>query len=65
MVRMGENVGGVGNFFALRLASRALQHVLKIKGGDITVCKMAILDKFLKRYQALYDSGRGQIDSKK
>jgi hypothetical protein len=39
--------------------------VLKIKGGNIAVCKAAILDKFLKRYQALYDSGRGQIDSKK
>jgi hypothetical protein len=39
--------------------------VLKIKGGDIAVCKAAILDEFLKRYQALYDSGRGRIDSKK
>ncbi len=39
--------------------------MLKIKGGNIAVCKAAILDKFLKRYQALYDSGRGQIDSKK
>ncbi len=39
--------------------------MLKIKGGNIAVCKAAILDKFLKRYQALYDSGRGWIDSKK
>jgi hypothetical protein len=39
--------------------------VLKIKRGDIAVCKVAILDKFQKRYQALFDSGRGQIDSKK
>jgi hypothetical protein len=39
--------------------------VLKIKRGDIAVCKAAILDQFLKRYQKLYDSGRGQIDSKK
>jgi hypothetical protein len=38
---------------------------LKIKGGNIAVCKVAIVDKFQKRYQALYDSGRGQIDSKK
>jgi hypothetical protein len=36
-----------------------------MKGGDIAVCKVAILDKYLKRYQALYDSGRGWIDSKK
>ncbi len=35
------------------------------QGGDITVCKVAIVDKFLKRYQALYDSGRGWIESKK
>jgi hypothetical protein len=39
--------------------------VLKIKRGNIAVCKVAILDKFQKRYQALYDSGRGRIDSKK
>jgi hypothetical protein len=39
--------------------------VLKIKRGNIAVCKAAILDEFQKRYQALYDSGRGQIDSKK
>ncbi len=39
--------------------------MLKIKGGDIAVCKAAILVKFLKRYQALYDSARGWIDSKK
>jgi hypothetical protein len=36
-----------------------------MKGGNIAVCKAAILDKYLKRYQALYDSGRGRIDSKK
>jgi hypothetical protein len=39
--------------------------VLKIKRGNIAVCKAAILDKFQKRYQALYDSGRGWIDSKR
>jgi hypothetical protein len=31
--------------------------VLKIKRGDIAVCKAAILDKFQRRYQALYDYG--------
>jgi hypothetical protein len=35
-----------------------------MKGGDIAVCKTVILDKYLKRYQALYDSGRGRIHSK-
>jgi hypothetical protein len=39
--------------------------VLKIKSDDIADCKAAILDKFQKRYQALYDSGRGQTDSKR
>ncbi len=39
--------------------------MLKIKEGNIAVCKAAILDQFLKRYQKLYDSGRGWIDSKK
>jgi hypothetical protein len=39
--------------------------VFKIKGGDIAVCKAAILNKFLKKYQALYDSGRERINSKK
>ncbi len=39
--------------------------MLKIKRGNIAVCKAAILDKFQRRYQALFDSGRGRIDSKK
>ncbi len=39
--------------------------MLKIKGGNIDVMKAVILNKSLKRYQALYDSGRGWIDSKK
>ncbi len=39
--------------------------MLKFKGGDIAVCKVAILNKFQKRYQVLFDSGMGQIDSKK
>jgi hypothetical protein len=51
--------------FAPRHASRALQHVLKIKKGDIAVHKVAISDRFQKRYWALYDSGKGQMDSKK
>ncbi len=61
----GWECGWCGKIFAPRRASRALRHVLKIKGGNIAVCKAAILDQFLKRYQKLYDSGRGRIDSKK
>jgi hypothetical protein len=57
--------GWCGKIFAPRHALRALRHVLKIKRGDIAVCKAAILDKFQKRYQALYDSSRGRMDSKK
>ncbi len=38
---------------------------LKIKKADIAVCKAAIPDRYLARYQALYDSGKGQIGSKK
>ncbi len=61
----GWECGWCGKIFAPRHTSRALQHVLKIKRGNIAVCKAAILDKFQKRYQALYDPGRGRIDSKK
>jgi hypothetical protein len=51
--------GWCGKICAPRHASRALWHVLKIKRGDIAVCKVSVLDKFQTRYQALYDSGRG------
>ena len=63
----GWECGWCGNFFAPRHVSLswALQHVLKIKRCNVAVCKAAILDKFLKRYQALYDSSKGRIDSKK
>ncbi len=61
----GWECGWCGKIFAPRHALRALQHGLKIKRGNIAVCKAAILDKFQKRYQALFDSGRGRIDSKK
>jgi hypothetical protein len=54
-----------GKIFSPRHASRALRHVLKIKKADIAVCKAAIPDRYLARYQALYDSGKGQINLKK
>ncbi len=53
-----------GKKFSPRHASRALQHVFK-KKADIAVCKAAIPDRYLARYQVLYDSGKGQIDLKK
>jgi hypothetical protein len=55
----GWECGWCGKNFAPRHASRTLQYVLKIKRGNIAVCKGAILDKFQKRYQALFDSSRG------
>jgi hypothetical protein len=61
----GWECGWCGKIFAPRHASRALQHVLKIKKGNIAVCKAAFPDRFQKRYQALYDSGKGRMDSKK
>ncbi len=57
----GWECGWCGKIFTPRHASRALWHVLKFKRGDFAVCKAAILDKFQKRYQALYDSGRGGL----
>jgi hypothetical protein len=54
-----------GKIFSPRHASRALCHVLKIKKADIAVCKAAIPDRYLARYQGLYDSGKRWIDSKK
>ena len=53
------------NIFAPRHASRALWHVLKIKKGDIAVCKAVITARYLARYKALYDSSQRQMDSKK
>ncbi len=61
----GWECGWCGKIFSPRHASRALQHVLKIKKADIAVCKAAIPDRYLARYQALYDSGKGRINSKK
>ena len=32
-----------------------MRHVLKMKGGDIAICKAVISAKYRDRYQALYD----------
>jgi hypothetical protein len=61
----GWECGCCGKIISPRHASRALRHVLKIKKADIAVCKAAIPDRYLARYQALYDSGKGRINLKK
>ena len=38
-----------GLSFKPRHATRAMRHVLKLKGGDIAICKA------INQYQALYD----------
>ena len=42
-------------FKPTRHATRALRHVLKLKGGDIAICKAVISARYQDRYQALYD----------
>ncbi len=38
---------------------------MKIKNGDIALCKATIPDRYCERYLALLDSGKGWIESKK
>jgi hypothetical protein len=61
----GWECGWCGKIFSPRHASRALQHVLKINKGNIAPCKATIPDRYCKRYLALLDSGKRQIESKK
>ena len=51
-----------GLSFKPRHATRAMRHVLKLKGGDIAICKAGISVSYRDRYQALYDRqvGRGE-----
>ena len=51
--------------FKPRHATRALRHVLKLKGGDIAICKSGIGVSYRDRYQALYDRQTGKCDSKR
>ena len=44
-----------GLSFKPRHATRAMRHVLKLKGGDIAICKAVISARYRDRYQALYD----------
>jgi hypothetical protein len=61
----GWECGWRGKLFVPRHASRALRHLLKIKKGDIAVCKATIPGSHFARYKSLYDSGKGRIKSKK
>ena len=54
-----------GVFFKPRHATRALRHVLKMKGGDIATCKAVITVPHKVRYQALYDSSMERLGTKK
>ena len=54
-----------GLSFKPRHATRAMRHVLKMKGGDIAICKAVISARYRNRYQALYDRQYARIDSKR
>ena len=54
-----------GVSFKPRHATRAMRHVLKMKGGDIAICKAVIIARYRDRYQALYDRQFTRIDSKR
>ena len=55
----------VWKIFVPRHASRAMQHLLKIKTGDIAICKAFIPPSYLARYKALYESGQVWMVTKK
>ena len=42
-----------------------MRHVLKLKGGDIAICKAVISARYRDRYQALYDRQFTRVDSKR
>ena len=42
-----------------------MRHVLKLKGGDIAICKAVISVRYRDRYQALYDRQFTRVDSKR
>jgi len=55
-----------GLSFKPRHATRAMRHVLKLKGGgDIAICKAVISAKYRDQYQALYDRQFARIESKR
>jgi len=54
-----------GLSFKPRHATRAMRHVLKLKGGDIAICKAVISARNQDRYQASYDRQFTRVDSKR
>jgi hypothetical protein len=46
-------------------ATRALNHVIRFKGGGIKPCKAFISVNYSARYQAMRDDGSSKTDSKK
>jgi hypothetical protein len=46
-------------------ATRALNHVIRFKGGGIKPCKASIPANYLARYQAMRDDGSSKADYKK
>jgi hypothetical protein len=50
----GWECGWCGNFYSPRHATRALKHLLKIKKGDIAICKAIIPHEYSARYQQLH-----------
>jgi hypothetical protein len=56
-----------GLSFKPRHATRAMRHVLKLKGGDMAICKAVISARYRDQYQALYlyDRQFTRVDSKR
>ena len=61
----GWECGWCGNFYSPRHATRALKHLLKIKKGDIAICKAIIPSEYLARYQKLQANHGHRIESSK
>ena len=51
--------------FKPRHATRVMRHVLKLKGGDIAICKAVISARYQDQYQALYDRQFTRVYSKR
>jgi hypothetical protein len=58
MVRMGGNVGGVV-FFCTKACIEGTLTCVENQKGQYCCLQGGHSNKFQKRYQALYDSGRG------
>ena len=60
----GWECGWCGNFFSPRHSTRVLKHVLKIRKGDIAICKAIIPPRYLAWYQKLHGYNSNQIESR-